>query len=527
MSLVERTKDYATEVALTALNAFDRQGRGDLEAPNGDENVRLFTAKGGSAVTLSSTTTSAAVVYDPESTLRNGQLAAMIYERNSANKCTNVQRVTLGRSTDEFLSAGILSSGLKVFNSSGVDVIGGTQSAAVLTSVPRDISTVTTTDIANFCSNHNRDLVSGVVSREDSTLTMAMTEHFGKKMALTRKNTLGNVIQRTWDEGISSRRTTSGSTFTFDVDTTMDIGATTRTDAEILADTDAGAALRLVDTDRLDGDKNPLTLACFRADVDVTALILDPDATDASQFMMFVILGLNAAGTVISRREVQIRMSVTDNHKFAFRVSGTASSDSEPLARVVVGGIRTVGDISDKIVAAETSGVITAYEETSDISARPIHVCVLEGINASATLNISTTAVITGVPDSSNVFISTRPDNESAVVDSNAVEMFLKSMTRVLPRAFTVGGHSIVDKKVRAMYGDEAVMLAFKAMSFGDVGKAIKKVGLAAKAAAPQVKALLEEALPVIGQYGEMASMLPGPVGRAGAMASGMARSMH
>jgi len=417
MSVSERTRKYAIEVAETAINSFERQARGNLKAPDGDENVRLYTAKGGSAVTLASGTTSAAVVFDPEASLRNGQMSVNVFERDSTDKCVAVQRVALGRSTEEFLSAGILSSGLKVFNSSGVDVIGGTQSAAVLTSVPRDIATITTTDVSNFCANHERDLASGVVSREDSTLTLSMTEHFGKKMALTRSNTLGNVVQRTWDDGISTRRTTDGSTATFLANTTMNIGVTSRTNTEILADTDAGKALRVFDTDRLSNKNNPLTLACYRATVSASILISDPDLTDASQYLEFVVLGLDSGGAVISERLVKIRITVTDNNKFSLNVTGTVVSDTKPIARVVIGGVRTIGDIADEVSADETTAIITAFEETSDISTRPIHVCVLEGLNSQATINISSTAVITGVPDAANVFISssgTGDDDENS-----------------------------------------------------------------------------------------------------------------
>uniref|UniRef100_A0A2V0RAV1 Uncharacterized protein n=1 Tax=viral metagenome TaxID=1070528 RepID=A0A2V0RAV1_9ZZZZ len=532
MSVAARTKVYATEVAKTALNAFEKQARGNLKAPNGDENVRVYTARGGSAVTLKNATTSAAIVYDPEASLRNGQLAVHVYERNAAGDVSDVKRVTLGRATEEFLSAGVLSSGLKAFNSSGVDVIGGTQSAAVLTSVPRDIGTITTTELANFCSNHERDLASGVVSREDGTLTMTMTEHFGKKMALTRSNTQGNVVSRTWDDGIGSRRTTVGSTLSFTENT--DVGSNLSpaftsgqaglTDITTILGDDT---LLIVDSSRLDEDKNPLTLACYQASVDVYMQIQSPQlsggagTTDSDQFLQFKIFALDAADNVIAERQVNRRAELNHNNSLSVTLNGTVTSTTNPIARVVVAAISMSGDLTTLTLnAGQTSTVLRAYEETADIAARPVHVCVFEGLNSGATLNIGSTAVLTGVPDSANVFIAAANAEEDEVYDSNSVYMFLKSMSRVLPRAFTLGGHGVVEKKMSAMYGDDTVTIAFKAMSFSDVASAAKKIGEAAKATAAEALELMKYAGPVMSTVGDVASMAPGRVGQAGMLLS-------
>lgn len=522
---IKDTKEYAIEVAETALSGFDRQVRGDLQAPNGDDNVKMFTAKGGSAVTLDTNTTSAAVVFDPEASLRNGQLTVQVYERKSDASVHKTQSVNLGRPTTEFISAGVLSSGLKVFNSSGVDVIGGTQTAAVLTSIPRDVSTLTSTSVANACANHERDLASGVVSREDSTLTMAMTGHFGKAMALTRNNTLTNIVKRTWDDGIGTRRNTDDTRLTHKVDTDLAVGIASDanyplTDAKILDDADAqgGDKVRIVDTARLSSANNPLTLATFNAEVDVFVTFNDTDLTNTGQGYFGRILGLDSAANVVASKDVTDRLEVTDGQKIDIRFSGSITSSTMPIARVVVAITHTSIAATDSLFVTDSHAMVSAYEETADISARAIHVCVFEGLNSAATLNINSTAVLTGVPDSTNVFISSTGASPD-VYDTNMVEIFLRSITRVMPRAFTIDGHAAVEKVVSAMYLGEEVDVAFKAMSFKSVAEKLKELAAMAHARSKDVPRLLDS----IDKVGSALALMPGPMGTAGSAMRGLA----
>jgi hypothetical protein len=522
---MKTTRDYAVNVAEAALNGFVTQVRGDMEAPNGDENVRMYTAKGGSAVTLGNLTTSAAVVFDPEVSLRKGQMDVMIYGRDATDVVIETKRVTLGRSTNEFLAAGVLSSGLKAFNSSGTDVIGGTQSAAVLTSVPRDISTISTTDLSNFSSNHERDLAHGIVSRDDSTMTICMTEHFGRKLALCRENTQGNVIRRTWDDGLGSRRTTAGQTLTFTADTSLSITDAGQTNAQILADTNK----RLMDSDRLSSANNPLTLATYSAEVEFHGHFSSPGANDPDHIMFMIILGIDAAGNVVAENELVDVLAIVDGSAYDFRGKGTVTSTTTPIARVVLGAKSTSTNVTDTILVGNSTAKITAFEETSDIPARPIHVCVFEGLNASATINISSMAVLCGVPDSSNVFISAANDLGN-VFDQNAVEIFLRSLVRVMPRAFTVDGHGAVTKALTGLYESESVEIAFHALSFTDVSKLVKKAAKAAKVTGVEARNMLIELEPLMRGLGSATSMLPGPAGMAGRaamMGAGAARAMR
>lgn len=338
MSVYTNTRNYSVELAESALDSFSKQARGTLEAPTGDESVRLYTAKGGSALTFSAGTTSAAVVFDPEASLRNGQMGVVVYERNAANTVTNARVVNLGRAAEDFLSVGVLSSGLKVFNSSGSDVIGGTQSAAVLTSVPRDISAITTTDLSNFSGNHERDLVSGVISRDDATMTMVMTEHFGGKMCLARPNTQANVVSRNWDDSVGTRRSTTGQSLgpIANLSLAPPFGVSVAsTDDALLA---AGARI-ILDTNNLAEVNNPLTLATYRVSATGFCNMKDPDIAGAIYQGVFRIVAYDAAGKSVGSSRVSdftsIATASADNIAFDLRFNTTIVSTTRPIARVV------------------------------------------------------------------------------------------------------------------------------------------------------------------------------------------------
>jgi hypothetical protein len=441
--------------------------------------------------------------------------------------------VGLGRPTDEFISVGLLSSGLKVFNSSGADVVGGTQSSAIVHSVPRDISTISTTDLGNYVPNHERDLVHGVVSRDDATMTMTMTEHLGSKRCLARTDMRGNVVSRTWDDGLGSRRTTTGETLGFTVDTDLGVIAPNihEDDAAIalaLASPDkaldlngSGLCTRVVmDTSRLNAANNPLTLATYSADVEGYLSFADSDTADTDYNVRFKIFALDAAGKIIGTNASEDCQNI-GTAPFSIRFSGSISSSTVPIARIAVMLTDTRGELTTDLVAAQLSTFkVTGYEETSDIPARAIHVTVLEGLNQSATLNINSFAVLSGIPDASNVFISPSASGSPEVYDVNAVNMFLMSVSRVMPRAFTISGHSSFSRTLTAMYGGAGVDVAFKAMSFRDVTSAVAKAGRLAKATASEVGPILKELEPIMRMIGTAASMAPGPIGTAGRMMS-------
>jgi len=529
MSITERTKHYAIAVAEASLNAFTHQARGDLPAPGNAENVKLYTAKGGSAVTLAAGTDSAAVVFDPESSLRNGQLNVAVFERDSG-VVTRVQHVNLGRSSEEFISVGVLSSGLKVFNSSGTDVIGGTQTGTVLSSVPREVSTITSTDLSNFCPNHERDLASGVVSRDDSTMTMALSNHYGTKMCLARSNTMGNIVRRTWDDGIATRRQTAGQSLgpTATATTYNVLTSTPRSDAQILAELSQGggsiAGSNIMDTANLTDANNPLTLATYSVEFSSTAIFTDAAAADPDYRQGYVALALDAAGTIIASKEMRVIRNATNAKDFEMACSGSISSSTVPISRFIL----AIRDESTAQGTLNLTGVfsharLTALEETADIPARPIHITVLEGLNASATLNINSFAVLTGTPDSTNVFIGSSPTTDE-VYDINAVEIFLRSITRVMPRAFTVSGHGAYNTQLKAMYGDEEMGVAFQAMSFEQVSERVKRMGTLAKKGAKEIAQAVAEIEPHLQKAGYVMSRLPGPAGAAGsAMMAGSA----
>jgi hypothetical protein len=253
----------------------------------------------------------------------------------------------------------------------------------------------------------------------------------------------------------------------------------------------------------------------------------NPGITNTDHNFVFVAFALDAANNVLARNVIQDISSIVSNESFDLSFNGTLSSTTTPIHRVLIGGQQhTNGDSAEVVQSVSSRFSLTAIEETADIAARPIHVCVFEGLNDTATLNINSTAVLCGVPDSTNVFISSAGGGIPEVYDTNAVEMFLKSISRTLPRAFTTDGHGMVTKSLTALYGDESVDVAFQAMSFDDVQKSMKSIGQMARKLKSDTTTFLETAAPVIGGVGAVASMLPGPAGVAGRRAVSAARML-
>lgn len=527
MSVAEKTEAYALDVAETVMSPFSRQATGGLEAPMADENVRLYSAKGGSAITVADNTTSAVVVFDPEATLRNGQFRVTIIERDSANAVNDVKSISMGRKANDFQAVGVVSSGLKCFNSSGTDVVGGTQSAAVLTSIPRDISKITSSELANFCNNHDRDLVSGITSREDATATVSITEHFGKRMALVRENTLSNVIQRTWDDGVDdtasggvNRRATAGYTSTF-YDATGAQGLTWASATTFATAIASPLNYFLVDSSRLDETHNPLTFATYNASVKLhVRTAANVSATDVYH-LVFNVYGLDADDKIVATNLVTRDIHTLTSHRTNYAIDATVSSTTVPIHRLVIHAVSQSPDMTvdaDAINILDTTCAITAFEETADVPGRAVHFCVFEGLNANATINISSAATMAGIPDSSNVFIGSVGGVNPDVYDDNAVSMFLKSVSRVVPRAYTVAGLETVEREVKAMYGDKEVSVAFQAMSFGSIARGVKELGKKAKMPAKMISAKIMQ--PMERTADEVASMLDRLPGRQAAMAA-------
>jgi hypothetical protein len=362
-------------------------------------------------------------------------------------------------------------------------------------------------------------MVSGVVSREDSTMTMSMTEHFGKKMSISRSGMLSNVVLREWDDGIGSRETTLGSSLSPVVDTTITYlpgtGAVTTATALL------NPTQLIVDSDRLDNDKNPLSLATYHASVTGYCRFDDPGASATFFQATFRIIALDAAGNVLAENDVRDITSISSASDLDMTFSGDVTSTTVPIARVVVALIQTNPAITEVLMSGDSNSKfkLSAFEETSDIAARPIHVCVLEGLNSAATINIGSTAVLTGVPDSTNVFISSA-NAVPKIYDFNAVDIFLKSITRVLPRAFTTAGHGLVERRVVGLYNDEEVEISFRAMSFGGMTNKITKMYDAAKALGRDIQDVAKHLEEPLGAGAEALSMLPGT---AGAVGRGMA----
>jgi hypothetical protein len=310
----------------------------------------------------------------------------------------------------------------------------------------------------------------------------------------------------------------------------MNVPDASLTDAQIAAElaasptyfggaTPATGGRVFLDTARLSAANNPLTLATYTVDVNAYLQWQAADRDVPAYFISAKVYAMDAAGTIVDTSNVDDRVNI-DTQAFDASFRCTLKSTTTPIARVAAVAVYNNSNMTTDLVSnGQTHMVVTAYEETADVPARPIHVTVLEGLNLGATLNLSSFAVLTGVPDAANVFISPSTTSTESVYDDNAVEMFLKSVSRSMPRAFTIAGQESTGRQLQAFYGDEKLEVAFKAMSFSEVGSELKRIGKYAKRGTKELMHVMRELEPLMDRGSAMAG-LPGPAGFIG---SGMA----
>jgi hypothetical protein len=261
----------------------------------------------------------------------------------------------------------------------------------------------------------------------------------------------------------------------------------------------------------LDDAYNPLTFATYGAKVDVRLLWAENMTTSGVSQSTFVVYGLDSADNIVASNVVRAKVSITNANTPEAVFSAGVVSTTAPISRVIVYYALQEGDIPDTL-SANSTAVITAYEETADVPGRPVHVCVFEGLNSTATINIASAATMSGIPDSTNVFIGSTGKATPEVYDDNAVTMFLKSVARVVPRAYTIAGLNSVEREVTALYGDKEVTVAFQALSFRKIMRGIRSIAKVAKVPAKEISSYVIR--PIEEKAREIASVLdyvPGP----------------
>uniref|UniRef100_A0A2V0RAW6 VP5 n=1 Tax=viral metagenome TaxID=1070528 RepID=A0A2V0RAW6_9ZZZZ len=503
-----QTEEYIKKLIKIIKNPYENASPGDLPAPGTSTGAAVYSTEGSQSIACDENTTSAIAVYDPEVTLRRGQPAVHIYERNSAHKILKVQSMNVGRPSSDFLAGGVISSSLQSSNTSSVDSIAGSQSAAVLYAVPKSLANLKSTDLSQICLNKDKDVVQNVSSKNDSTWTDSPTDHAGVNTALLRS---GARAQICIVSNIVTATTAAAQGFVVGLG-----GALTPTaDPKVqpyAGGTDSSPAA-LFWTGR-DSTVSPFNLATY---VGKLALNVSLKCTGANTSgIVFLVAAFDAAGEQLSTQEVKLEgADLADNDTFDSHIDVTLKSSTFPISSMGVwiktGAVERADTVS--------SGLVEAEEETSDIPVRGVHVVIFEGLNAKASLNFHAANVLTGVPDSTNAFISNSATD--LVLDGNIVTNMLQAYRQNAVRAYTGAGKEASGQIIDATLATPEMDVKMNAFSFKDIGRAFRRAVGVAKATrrdASNIAATIQPGLREGGGY--LSTGVFGPQGQA--VGSGM-----
>jgi len=498
MSIVEDTRDYATAVGEGMLFPSKVAKLGSHSAPMNDDNVSLYPMSATMAHTVAATTNKAVIIYDAEVSLRNGQTTAYVVETDASGVITKVTARNVGLPSTEHLSAGVVSSSLSVVNTSSEDSIAGVQSAAVLYSPPRFLGDLDSNQLATYTINEAKNLKAGVQSKIDGTFTQAVTHHYGTKMGFLRKNAISSSVRSTnifTGGGMSSALLQTG-----DIADGIDSGTYDST-YWWFSSGNSSAFTFATHSVRVSGNVG------IKSDFDGVT-----EAEETLTNVSLQIVLLDEAGKYIASETVAHKyLSQKDLPETSVSIDAVFLNVSRPIKRVVAlwSSDRSGVDAIEMtpIGGGANNLNIETYEATGDIPVRPVHVHIVEGLNASASLMLKATSLLASIPDSTNAKAS-RSLMHDKIVNSNQVEIYLKQLTRAVPRAMTINDADFLYAVLRNWQQRVEVDDALIAMDFSFLAPLVSQVGSAIQQGSRDVNKFLDTAIPIAREAARVADTL-------------------
>lgn len=492
-------KNYTKKVLEAIIRPDGSKQSGSLAAPFTDNNVSIFSQVGSGSKVLTSTTTSVVVMYDPELALRRGQNSVVIYERNAANTVVAASKINVGRNSKDFNTAGVISSQISVENTSGADAISGIQSQGLVYTQPVKPSTLTSTTLSDLILEKDKDFIGGVSSKETGTSTLAVTDHFGSKMAPMGDFVMGNLLTRRF---VGSDATNNSVTAT-GIAGTLSLAANTATTFVNSSNFDVSGS----NPDALKEDT-----ARFSVKVSITSTFTDTTGSVDNNSFSLQLRAFDAQGTLrsaISLNESKlITQTSADN---VYNVGGKflslePNSNSPPIS-----SFQVMATSEHALVFSSVIVELEALTPLSDITNRPVHYAVLEGVNAGGTISVRASACISGVPDSTNAFISNISRDDSDEINYSDVDELLRQTTRGMQHAFEGLGKQDADQMLEMILSSKAFESELQAFSFRKIGRTLKKVYKGAKHARKIASAIAREAQPIMQEGGMLLQMTGDP----------------
>uniref|UniRef100_A0A2V0RMV6 Uncharacterized protein n=1 Tax=viral metagenome TaxID=1070528 RepID=A0A2V0RMV6_9ZZZZ len=489
------TMEYTDLIGKLMIDPFSGVSAG-VDAPtDSNEGATLFRPIAFNTLRVEDAgVTNALVIFAAEDTLRNGgRMGVRVILRDSSNAVVKEIWVPLTTASNDLIAAGVLSSGLKIGNTSGYDKSSGAQMAAVLLSVPEKLSTMTATDILTFATR-KRNSTLGMSDRSSATVTVSPTRHLGANMSLLRPGALSNIVS--FAEHIEKHDF---------IPLADSVGTRNQTTPAIML---AAAASHFFDSD-VHG--SPLNFATYTAKINGTIMVYEGAGYNAIQngvYSKHYVLALDSAGNIIDSHELSapITRNAFSNSSAAyeivnFNVNVTLQSSTVPISRVVIGEESYIrlndGALGEGDASADVSGFFSpggfaldfeAIERTADIPARPIHIALVEGLTTGATITLQASAIVTGLVDSSRSFLAGSEDDDdeedpSRIIDHALALVYFKAIEKNLVRAGSSDGFGVMKAAMAEVISSTPPEAILSASSYSMLSSGVRKASKAMQTA--------------------------------------------
>jgi hypothetical protein len=462
----------------------------ELAMSPGGTGGKLFVLEGGQSLTIDSNITNAVVTFDDIATLRHNELAAVVYQKDASNVVKKVTKIGLARPSNEFKAGAVLSSTLQIKNQSAQLDISGTSSQAIVYSVPDKVASITSTDLMHLTDAASQVL--NIDQREDSTLTTTIAPDDGLFKAPLKKGC--SAQPSSFLAYVSNGVATAANGFPASATTVTNtaVGSTA-------LGSDMASQVGLFDSrdfTTAEATNNPCTLSTYQVKVDSILGLGATGAVGVGTYINFVVCGLDAAGFVVARKQIDVEVPVALSNgaasQMTAQLTATLISEDVPIADIMI-----TSNAASSLVRGsgqESSMQLEAIEETGTVAGRGIHIAVLQGLNSNAVLNFRAGSVLDAVVSSENSqFVQS--SGYVPGVSRTALRDGFDEWKAACPKAYTASGAGVAEAAMAGYFNEAGTGAALEARSYGaPFHRAIGTARRMAKALPFQARSFFDQA---------------------------------
>lgn len=481
------TAEYVAQLML-AMNDPSTKNVQGLPAPMTTHNSVIYTGSGSRSHITTSNTTRVVVFFDPEVSLRTGQCRAILVEYSNGGAVLSQTSIDCGRSSSSYTAAGVIFSALSVSNGSSLNELSGQQTQAVVYTLPKTQFDHTQSSLGNLVMRRHADMVTSHCA-EGGTRSFAPSEHIGNNITVcndvyTRTSEMRSYYRLSTEEPATGFNAVNVAAFSGISTTIWDSKLVTSPQQLTLPNGD-------------------LKSGAYGFDLSLTFRISDTSVIVASnESFLFTVMAYDHAGGLLVGENLanSVPAAATSANKATLNMT-VSKYVSTPIARIVIMVANTSG-VASGASYDYASVTLQLINETGDIPCRPIHYCVMEGLNPSASINVRTDALFSAIPSEDNVSLATFPASMSNLDDSMIKVMF-RSMFSTFSRACLISESAkrsqllldaspyLVENLAQASTEPEMAMSFHEALKLAG-----RHASRTAKTAAPLLKAYGDSGLP-------------------------------